>query len=247
MSNKKTEEKKETKEASEKKMTMNKKGIIICAVIVAIIIIVCIIVLVAKKGKEKKVYGFEDGMAEISTDIDYNNIGYSTIRFVIKNSTSKDIKKIYIRDTLTENFSNDLCGEIKKGEEIDVEYGNYSAVLIWDIKVVFDDGTEKTLNSLLAANVLYDGATLELSEIGDNVEAINHDMVTFDENGNIIDGNDNVETDTTETEGQEEVVEDEVEEIDETNTTEEVNETNTAVEEVTNETVEENNNEVEEN
>ena len=95
-------------------------------------------------------------------------------------STGKYISKIYMRNNLNENFTDDLTEDIKNGEEKEVEYGNYSPLYSWDMKFVFADGTEKALNSMLAANQLYNEATLELVELGDNIDAVNHDMATFD-------------------------------------------------------------------
>lgn len=164
----------------------NKKRIINIICVVIALVVICLVIVLAigfsKKGKSKVPEDFgvdSEGnkMYEISKDIDYENAEVSTIKFKLKNNLEKDINKIYIRDNTDENFSREICDELKAGEEKELEYGNYSPVFIWDLKIVTKDGEEKTLNSLLAANILYDGAILELNKSGeDNIEAINPNM-----------------------------------------------------------------------
>ena len=172
-------------EKEEKKEGISVKSIIICAVVV-LIVIICI-VLIVNGRKNKKVVegqGSETASGQISS-INYDNVQVSTVKFKLKNSLSKNISKIYIRDNTNTNFSKELSQAIKDGEEVEVSYGNYNPVFVWDFKIIFEDGTETTLNSLIAANVLYDGAALELVGLGENAEnvgVINHDMITF--NGN---------------------------------------------------------------
>lgn len=176
--------KKEVKEnkATEKKTIDMKKvlPIVICAVVVLVLVLVCVLIAVNSKKSTPEEISTELPLDE-NGNIDFSNIRVTTIKFRIKNSLGKDIERIYIRDNTNENFSRELSGEIKDGEEVDVEYGNYAAQFIWDFKVVFKDGTDKTLNSMLAANVLYDGASIELVQLGDNIDVVNHDMITFDD------------------------------------------------------------------
>lgn len=162
---------------------MKNKKIIIGVVCVLIVIIVLCVVLAIVSKQDKKESASDFGinsqgelMYEPSEDIDFENVEVSTIKFKLKNTLEKNIIKVYIRDNTDENFSRELCGELKAGEEKDLEYGNYAPVFIWDLKMVFEDGEEKTLNSLLAANVFKEGATLELTAVGDSIEAINKNM-----------------------------------------------------------------------
>ena len=53
----------------------------------------------------------------VNNVIDWENIEVTTIKFKLKNSTGKDISKIYMRNNLNENFTDDLAEDIKNGEE----------------------------------------------------------------------------------------------------------------------------------
>ena len=148
--------------------------------IVAIVVIVAICLVMIFTGNKSK-QGKEDNKNAVEfnpeTDIDWENVEVTTVNFKLKNSTGKDISKVYIRNNRNENFSDDLTEELKNEEEKDIAYGNYSPLYSWDMKIVFADGTEKTLNSMLAANILYEGATLELLDLGETVDAVNHNLV----------------------------------------------------------------------
>ena len=160
---------------------MKKQHVIALVVAIVVIILICLIMILSGNKSNQ---GKEDNKNAVEfnpeTDIDWENIEVTTIKFKLKNSTGKDISKIYMRNNRNENFTDDLTEDIKNGEEKEVEYGNYSPLYSWDMKFVFADGTEKALNSMLAANQLYNEATLELVELGDNIDAVNHDMATFD-------------------------------------------------------------------
>ena len=161
---------------------MNKKIIIIGLVVIVVAIVVLVgVFLGGKKDTKSETTKDTSGEEVVVDSVDYENAEVSTIKFKIKNSTGKEISKIYIRDNSEENFSNELTGSIKAGEEKQVEYGKYSPIFIWDFKISFKDDIEKTLNTQIAANVLYDGATIELTDNEDTVEAINHDMKPVEE------------------------------------------------------------------
>lgn len=185
---------------------MNKKRVILC-VIIGVLILGSIVFFMKRKSiipsNEQENVG-DTNAGEVVEEFDYDNVEVSTIKFKIKNSTKKDIDKIYIRDNTEENFANELVGVIKDGEEKQVEYGKYASIYLWDFKVAFKDGMEKTLNTQIAANVLYDGATIELVDSEDTVEAINHDMKPVEEitsentDEEMIDEDENTETDEKE-------------------------------------------------
>ena len=190
----------------------NKKGIIIaicCIMIIALII--CVILTFAQKkpssSEEKNTNDFGidasgNKMYEESEDIDYENAEIKTIKFTLKNMTDKKITQIYLRDNTEERFMREICSELESGKEAEIEYEKYSPVFIWDLKVVYSDGEEKTLNSLLAANILYDGAILELSDVGENIEVTNKDMVSAEnadnpeEEQNVVEGEEATEEQT---------------------------------------------------
>ena len=157
---------------------MKKQHIIMLVVAIVIVIAICLI-MIFSGNKSKQGQDNNTNVVEFNpeTDIDWENIEVTTIKFKLKNSTGKDISKIYMRNNRNENFSEDLTEEIKNEEEKEVEYGNYSPLYSWDMKIVFADETEKTLNSMLAANILYDEATLELLDLGETVDAVNHNLV----------------------------------------------------------------------
>ena len=157
---------------------MKKQHVIALVVAIVVIILICLIMILSGNKSSKESNSVQNEV--VNNVIDWENIEVTTIKFKLKNSTGKDISKIYMRNNLNENFTDDLTEDIKNGEEKEVEYGNYSPYYSWDMKFVFADGTEKTLNSMLAANQLYNEATLELVELGDNIDAVNHDMATFD-------------------------------------------------------------------
>lgn len=216
----------------------NKKAVIgiVCAIL--LIIIICVISAIAFKPNKNKsenanTFGKNDQgelMYEPSDDIDFENVEVYTIKFKLKNTLEKNISKVYIRNNTEENFSTEICGELKAGEEKELEYGNYAPVFVWDLKVVFDDGEEKTLNSLLAANILYEDATLEITPIGDGIQAVNNNMNAE----NVQEGTDEV-VENTEDVVTEETTEENTEEVTEENTQEEQTEEN-----ATEETIEEN-------
>lgn len=157
---------------------MKKQHIIMLVVAIVIVIAICLI-MIFSGNKSKQGQDNNSNAVEFNpeTDIDWENIEVTTIKFKLINSTGKDISKIYMRNNRNENFSEDLTEEIKNKEEKEVEYGNYSPLYSWDMKIVFADGTEKTLNSMLAANILYEGANLELLDLGETVDAVNHNLV----------------------------------------------------------------------
>lgn len=157
---------------------MKKQHVIMLVVVIVIVIAICLI-MIFSGNKSKQGQDNNSNAVEINpeTDIDWENIEVTTIKFKLINSTGKDISKIYMRNNRNENFSEDLTEEIKNKEEKEVEYGNYSPLYSWDMKIVFADGTEKTLNSMLAANILYEGANLELLDLGETVDAVNHNLV----------------------------------------------------------------------
>ena len=157
---------------------MKKQHVIALVVAIVVIILICLIMILSGNKSSKEGNSVQNEV--VNNDIDWENIEVTTIKFKLKNSTGKDISKIYMRNNLNENFTDDLAEDIKNGEEKEVEYGNYSPYYSWDMKFIFADGTEKALNSMLAANQLYNEATLELVELGDNIDAVNHDMATFD-------------------------------------------------------------------
>ncbi len=157
---------------------MKKQHVIMLIVAIVVIVAICLVMIFtgnkSKQGKEDNKNAVEFNP---ETDIDWENVEVTTVNFKLKNSTGKDISKVYIRNNRNENFSDDLTEELKNEEEKDIAYGNYSPLYSWDMKIVFADGTEKTLNSMLAANILYEGATLELLDLGETVDAVNHNLV----------------------------------------------------------------------
>ena len=157
---------------------MKKQHVIMLVAAIVIVIVICLI-MIFSGNKSKQGQDNNSNAVEFNpeTDIDWENIEVTTIKFKLINSTGKDISKIYMRNNRNENFSEDLTEEIKNKEEKEVEYGNYSPLYSWDMKIVFADGTEKTLNSMLAANILYEGANLELLDLGETVDAVNHNLV----------------------------------------------------------------------
>ena len=159
---------------------MKKQHVIMLVVVIVIVIVIAIcLIMIFSGNKSKQGQDNNSNAVEFNpeTDIDWENIEVTTIKFKLINSTGKDISKIYMRNNRNENFSEDLTEEIKNKEEKEVEYGNYSPLYSWDMKIVFADGTEKKLNSMLAANILYDEVTLELLDLGETVDAVNHNLV----------------------------------------------------------------------
>ena len=198
-----------------------KKPIIICVVAVLILIILCAI-LISNSKKNSGTEQQSELILDENGNIDFSKVQVITIKFKLQNSLGKDIEKIYIRDNTNENFSRELSKEIKDGEIVDLEYGNYSPVFTWDFKIVFKDGTETTLNSLIAANMLYDGATLELVKLGEsNVGVENHEMITFDGLGEETSTEETTEEETEEETDEAEPTEDVENVVEETNTVEE--------------------------
>ena len=173
-----------------------KKPIIICVVAVLILIILCAI-LISNSKKNSGTEQQSELILDENGNIDFSKVQVITIKFKLQNSLGKDIEKIYIRDNTNENFSRELSKEIK-------------------------DGTETTLNSLIAANMLYDGATLELVKLGEsNVGVENHEMITFDGLGEETSTEETTEEETEEETDEAEPTEDVENVVEETNTVEE--------------------------
>lgn len=224
---------------------MKKQHVIALIIAIVVIISICLIVIFKVNKSGENVENKVENTANLSSEIDWDNIQVTTATFKFKNSTGKDISKIYIRNNRSENFSDELSGEIKKDEEKEVSYGNYAPYYSWDMKFVFADGTEKTLNSMLAANQLYNGATLELVDLPDTIDAINHEMGTLEE----VESPEGVPAETEEQENPaneedetapEETTTEETAEGASEETTEEAKTTEETVEEATEETIENN-------
>ena len=226
---------------------MKKQHVILLIVAIVVIVAICLVMIFtgnkSKQGKEDNQNAVEFNP---ETDIDWENVEVTTVNFKLKNSTGKDISKIYIRNNRNENFSDDLSEEIKNEEEKDIAYGNYSPLYSWDMKIVFADGTEKTLNSMLAANILYEGATLELLDLGETVDAVNHNLVDVleEQSAENPEANPEENPETTPEENAEVSIEENTEENTEATTEEVVEETSEGqaeenIEETTEETTDE--------
>ena len=147
---------------------------------IVIIVLVIIFVLINTIWSIKKISKIMNKEKDISNNsqesIDWDNIEADSIKFKIKNSTGNNISKIYIKNNKSEDYLDIVLEEINDEEEKEVTYSNYSQLYSWDMKIVFEDGTEKNLESNLAANELYNGATIEFTDLGSSISAVNPNM-----------------------------------------------------------------------
>ena len=153
---------------------MKKKHVIALVVAIVLIIAICLIMIFTDNKSEKKRNSVQN--EAVNTGIDWEHVEVTATKFKLQNKTGKDISKIYIRNNRTENFQDEISGEIKNDEEKELTYSNYSPLYSYDMEIHFADGTKKSLNSMLAANEIYEGATLELTDLEETVSAVNHNM-----------------------------------------------------------------------
>ena len=153
---------------------MNSKKVIIGTIVIILIVILCAIVwVINNKAVDNNKQKNETKVKSVMDQSAYEDAKKSAISFKIKNLTGKEIQKIYIKNNTEDDFSVELVSSVKDGKEVEVKCNDYSSLYIWDFKIIFEDNTVKTLSNQIAANIIYDGAVLELVDLEDTVNVIN--------------------------------------------------------------------------
>lgn len=70
--------------------------------------------------------------------------------FTLRNATGKTIKELYVSPTTTNNWEEDILGDdtLANGKSVDISFSRSEKADKWDLKVVFNDGSDAVWEKL---------------------------------------------------------------------------------------------------